>query len=80
MAQEIHLGDKANEMGQRIVRETMLMFEVRYDAKRRQVVFLGTDVLTAALEQGMEVERYVADKIAQARKSLVKEVQHDTNS
>jgi hypothetical protein len=72
MASEIVSGDKANEYGHRIIKDTVLMFEVRYDPRRQQVVFLGTDVLTAVLTQGIEVEKYITEKIAQARERLVK--------
>jgi hypothetical protein len=70
---EVYTGDRANEYGQRIARETRVMFEVRYDARRRSIVFLGTDILTSALQSGMDVEGYVTEKLAQARKHLVGE-------
>jgi len=73
MTSEIHVGDSADEYAQRVIKETVMMFQVRYDPKRSKIIFLGTDVLTAALAQGVEIERYVTEKIAQARESLVEQ-------
>jgi hypothetical protein len=69
---EIITGEGADRIGEQWARNTDLIFEVRYDPRNKKIVFLGTNLLSSALELGMDVEKYVVEKLAQARESLVK--------
>jgi hypothetical protein len=50
---------------------TEKVLEVRVDTATGELIFIGTDALAKALEYGINVEKYLTDKLTQMRDRCV---------
>lgn len=57
--------------------DTVPILEVRADTATGELIFIGTQGLISAMRYGIEVERYLQEKIAHVRKQFASEIARD---
>jgi hypothetical protein len=69
---EIFADEKVTDVvKQRAYVNTERMLEVRVNPETHELIFIGTGALVSALEHGIDVERYLRDKLTQVRDTLI---------
>ena len=62
-----------DEVRERAYKNTQRVLEVRVNPETHELIFVGTGALVSALEYGIDVERYLREKLTQVRDRLIKE-------